>query len=741
MLSKGETHSNEKTALKKQSPQPTAQNLDTLTQQQHSSVIIQRAMLNPNSLSTGDMLQLQRTIGNRAVQRILTQIAKPQPEFRTTSPHSIQTKLTVGPVGDIYEQEADRVAKQVMSISANPPQPVLRQTEEEQEKIQMMQTTGSIPPLTQRAPEEEEEMRMAPLMQQQAEDKKLQALSSENIQRVGLEGGDIGPDLESSIHSVRGSGQFLDGGVQTRMEGAFGADFSRVRVHTDVQSDRLNRLFSARAFTSEQDIFFRSGEYEPGSRRGQELIAHELTHVVQQGGGQHPGRINRAVDFNIGDAEVHADYSARSSDNDNVNKQNLTKTVGQITERVTKNFLLIEIDDMTESQRKWAVYGLVLLSNNKDKAPGLDLKQALIDIIFHAKKAATTPVDNPAPPYPFESEVLRISGWLEKALLKNLSAPLLNITDELYNPPIPLSKPVVLGEKPVTLPLDESILNTELPLALENYIISTSPDPSTQPKQSVDSLKIVSDAVYTVAREFFAPYVGATKKDIVPAGWQYSSSIHSTTDQTITQNTRYSLLRNRAQLVGNSGGGGSIFSRAHFDISNTTHAQKLEIIIQYLEGKLRQRIDWHIQQIGRTSPGEHAVYMPPVHRMSTDGQARWSAIDTLTHELLHALAHPDFTAKASNIRHAAIIQEGFTEMLGVDLYNEVAARAAKNQVFRKTMHTGIGDFNIPPLPHQATVDYGKAGEDAVEIRRRMGPNGKKEVLAAYFLGAVHLIGL
>jgi hypothetical protein len=66
---------------------------------------------------------------------------------------------------------------------------------------------------------------------------------------------------------------------------AMGADFSGVKVHTDSQSDQLNQSIQAKAFTTGQDVFFRQGAYEPSSRGGQELIAHELTHVVQQNGG------------------------------------------------------------------------------------------------------------------------------------------------------------------------------------------------------------------------------------------------------------------------------------------------------------------------------------------------------------------------------------------------------------------------------------------------------------------------
>jgi hypothetical protein len=66
------------------------------------------------------------------------------------------------------------------------------------------------------------------------------------------------------------------------MERVFGADFSGVRVHTDAHSDSLNHSLHARAFTTGKDIFFKQGEYNPGSSTGQELIAHELAHVVQQ---------------------------------------------------------------------------------------------------------------------------------------------------------------------------------------------------------------------------------------------------------------------------------------------------------------------------------------------------------------------------------------------------------------------------------------------------------------------------
>lgn len=102
-------------------------------------------------------------------------------------------------------------------------------------------------------------------------------------------GGDGAFDLDDAtagrINAARSGGQALDGAVQTQMSQSMGTDFSGVRVHTGSEAHQLNEQLSAKAFTTGQDIFFRAGEYNPGSSGGQELIAHELTHVVQQGSG------------------------------------------------------------------------------------------------------------------------------------------------------------------------------------------------------------------------------------------------------------------------------------------------------------------------------------------------------------------------------------------------------------------------------------------------------------------------
>jgi hypothetical protein len=95
---------------------------------------------------------------------------------------------------------------------------------------------------------------------------------------------EIQEETADAINSKRGSGSSLDEGMAQRAGDAMGHDFSGVNVHTDSEADGLSRDLGAKAFTTGSDIFFQSGAYNPDSSDGQELIAHELTHVAQQGG-------------------------------------------------------------------------------------------------------------------------------------------------------------------------------------------------------------------------------------------------------------------------------------------------------------------------------------------------------------------------------------------------------------------------------------------------------------------------
>lgn len=124
------------------------------------------------------------------------------------------------------------------------------------------------------------------------------------------DGGAKSADDPQAVKSQLGAGSSLDGSVRSRMESAFGYDFSHVQVHTDARADELSSNLNARAFTVGEHVAFSSGEYRPGSLIGDALIAHELAHVVQQGGGESPAGPLQKGGGEHGYLEEDADNSA-----------------------------------------------------------------------------------------------------------------------------------------------------------------------------------------------------------------------------------------------------------------------------------------------------------------------------------------------------------------------------------------------------------------------------------------------
>ena len=208
---------------------------------QRSPLPPQQLPQNPATANTWGMGMEQSAIRSSISQRI------------TMPP--IQAKLTIGQPNDKYEQEADRVAAlMVQKLNApadtqtNEGQTVQRQQPQEEDVIQAK------PEITTPPRQSELTEKLQPKLTIQSQEEKA--------------GGEASTDLSSAINSARGAGQPLDTGLQQSMEQAMGADFSGVRVHTDGQSDLMNRSINARAFTTGQDVFFRKGEYQPGSRGG-----------------------------------------------------------------------------------------------------------------------------------------------------------------------------------------------------------------------------------------------------------------------------------------------------------------------------------------------------------------------------------------------------------------------------------------------------------------------------------------
>ncbi|MCT7986366.1 DUF4157 domain-containing protein [Laspinema sp. A4] len=213
---------------------------------------VQKTLQTPRSFSERKPADVAKDAPQQDIQRsgsdsnCLGRISIYPPSFEAPV---LQPKLTIGAANDQYEKEADQVAHQVITKIHSP----AFRTPEPQANESIQRQIG--PRIG---------IRRKPASQGEATE--------------------ATPDLEASIRAARSSGHPIRPSIREPMEQAFGSDFSQVRIHSNAQSDQLNRSIQARAFTTGQDIFFRQGEYNPDSRAGQELMAHELTHVVQQTG-------------------------------------------------------------------------------------------------------------------------------------------------------------------------------------------------------------------------------------------------------------------------------------------------------------------------------------------------------------------------------------------------------------------------------------------------------------------------
>lgn len=180
---------------------------------------------------------------------------------------SIQPKLKIGAPNDRYEREADAVADKVAaqknanSITNTSLQTVQRKCDGCKENKMLQLKRGNLPP-----PVRQEKKRNS--IQRNATQEKTNA--------------NLG-QLKTILHESQSEGNHLPRSVQEEYGSKMGADFSNVRIHTDTKADVLNKELNAKAFAYGNHIYFAQGNYSPDSYAGRHLLAHELTHTIQQG--------------------------------------------------------------------------------------------------------------------------------------------------------------------------------------------------------------------------------------------------------------------------------------------------------------------------------------------------------------------------------------------------------------------------------------------------------------------------
>jgi uncharacterized protein DUF4157 len=166
-------------------------------------------------------------------------------------PKYIQRKLTINKPGDEYEQEADAMA----------------------DKVMRMPGTDAVQRKCAKCEEEDEK---------EAQRKSLSTNFSPLIQKKESNGRITDSSLSDKISPSENGGHNMDKNIHSFMSNRFGVDFSKVKIYSHSDAVQMNRELNARAFTIGNNIYFNEGEYQPETINGKYLIAHELTHVLQQ---------------------------------------------------------------------------------------------------------------------------------------------------------------------------------------------------------------------------------------------------------------------------------------------------------------------------------------------------------------------------------------------------------------------------------------------------------------------------
>lgn len=212
--------------------------------------------------------------------------------------------ITIGQSGDQYEQEADSVADALVNGASDTPaihkkeisslQRESLATPQDDEKLGTAEQRMEKEKLVQEKPEDagmEEELE-EPAIQTQGEkeeepevpmrEKEEEEPMAVQAKPEGNGGSVASSSLSSKLESSKGLGKPLQARTRREMESGFGVNFSGVRIHTDGEAVQLNKGLHAQAFTHGKDIYFNTGKFNPDTSTGKHLLAHELTHVVQQ---------------------------------------------------------------------------------------------------------------------------------------------------------------------------------------------------------------------------------------------------------------------------------------------------------------------------------------------------------------------------------------------------------------------------------------------------------------------------
>jgi len=675
-----------------------------------------------------------------------------------TPPPTVQHKLTVNQPGDAYEQEADAMADKVMRMK----------DDIGQENV----FNHSIPSIQRKCQHCEEE------------EKKLQRKETEPEATLTA-------PSEQYIQSLSGKGRSLTAGERDFFEPRFGYDFSSVRLHADTEANKSAADINALAYTNQNNIVFGSGQYDTGTDKGKQLMAHELTHVVQQSQNKlqravhrqvitmNSGRVvgaNPAPDANLREDvlsvmdSLHAswaisnpDYAAEYPTVSAVQRMGHVPvaTIPRTIAALTANELPILNNTVAQG-----VFGLTLTGNVGRGMPNakaditalqghLHTYQFLSTANFTAESAAVSAGADPVPEASIPQTLAALSamkiakvaqGFRQHDVLAGTRALTATQRARVEAQLIPGASSSGSG---VTLPTPAAIcsnipaLETEIRANIVPYVHSTATTfnatRAAPPVLPLAQMNSMADVVQHELEGYFGEYLrGATHS----ASSAYTPGQYTVRSQLRDQSTTLQWQTDAGRQSWVNYWISTRMGNAHHCNSGDIDTVAHNIAVDPL---LTADIDTTVQSWPAEATG--GININPFIRDASAGpdeirRGRWDAFTTIMHEAIHHLAHPNFVATFSQMQDDSmqILKEGFNDMFRHELWFDAGNLRAR--IAQPAYNANRTIIEGAAFPYNAGVvfyhsEYGQRAE-ATRIRNIVGDANVK---AAFFLGHTELLGL
>jgi Domain of unknown function (DUF4157)/LysM domain len=671
-----------------------------------------------------------------------------------TSNLPIQAKLTVGQPNDKYEQEADAMADKVVQRWAMPNAVAAMPTithfninaaqracaaceKEDHDHIQRKESGDVISDFRFQIPSE--------------------------IQRKGSGEMTASPSVESRLSATKGGGNPLPESTRTHMESAIGADFSNVRVHTGGEAVQLSQDLSAHAFTHGSDVYFNSGKFSPNTDSGRHLLAHELTHTVQQGNNGVQRMIQRRSYYtSINGLLAHStatapDYAAAYLILSPLNAVDMLDTLGEL-ERRSPRMVLSLLANLNTATGPVGVVRLRMYflgqknaryQNEMSPSEMSDLATNIVTLPINQQQAIHTYITTHRTAVTQDLYAsANLPSATQQANIETVFNPGATVTMVPVTSPsgVTTLTPVVTQPTPNVVCATNTALNVRIRTVLVPVIQSQAAAfrtlKASPPAFPISSANSMADLAQREIERYFGSFLARASRSGAAGAYRMGS-----TGGTVRAS---SLLGDQSTVTrwqtesGRMGWLRYWYKNQTGNLNDTLHCETAQIdaalLLMARDTSLRTDIDDYVNSWPAEATG--GINIQPYQSGTNLICDRWDVFTTIIHEFIHILAHPNFVQARSALPNNAleILKEGVDDLLKKELWEGSGhLRTSLISAARASDRAIIEGGNFPlDLNKVCNHSYYDSLSAAESIAASVGlPNIK----LAYFLGQTEYLGL